>query len=365
MILPILFVLLHALATQPAAEELGSADLAPVFNLANKLRETLRCEPVSPGTAVPAGQRAAASEYAYIAGMYALAASHYPTDITRGDRDEQIDDLLLDAAAAYERAHDCAPDDHVSSLHRAVALLSARVEDLAARAHSDAERLRQRAEQLQHKLPPPPQCPRCPSAPPCPACETPTPPRGYRGLHAGRLTLSVGLGGGAGFVTSHPGGALGLFTSRFAFGPRFPLGARKRHILSAGVEYVLHVVVNDNTVAEILRPANVHQAGPYVSYAFMLHPHFALQVRSSLRVTAASIGPTNFLDLNPGGGASACTLGMALCAGISGFASSTGAMKGYSVTLDIDAFRIIDLALIQRRAPRQPDRRTANPWPVP
>jgi hypothetical protein len=348
--------LLHALAAPPPAEELGSADLAPVFNLANKLRETLRCEPVAPGADAPAEQRIAASEYAYIAGMYALAASRYPTDITRGDRDEQIDDLLLDAAAAYERAHDCAPDDHVASLHRAVALLSARVDDLAARAHPDAERLRQRAEQLQHKLPPPPQCPHCPSAPPCPACETPAPPRGYRGLHAGRLTLSVGLGGGAGFFSTNPGGALGLFTSRFTFGPRFPLGPRKRHVLGAGVEYVLHVVVADDTPAETPGPTNIHQAGPYLSYALAPHPHFALQVRGSLRVTAGSVGTKNFVDLNPGGGASACTLGMALCAGVSGFASSTGGMNGYSVTLDIDAFRIVDLALTRRRTTRPANR---------
>ena len=105
MIPPVHLALLHALASQPAAEELGAADLAPVFNLANKLRDTLRCEPVAPGSDVPAEQRAAASEYAYIAGMYALAASRYPTTITRGDRDGQVDDLLLDAAAAYGRAH--------------------------------------------------------------------------------------------------------------------------------------------------------------------------------------------------------------------------------------------------------------------
>jgi hypothetical protein len=349
--------LLHALAAPPPAEELGSADLAPVFNLANKLRETLRCEPVAPGADAPAEQRIAASEYAYIAGMYALAASRYPTDITRGDRDEQIDDLLLDAAAAYERAHDCAPDDHVASLHRAVALLSARVDDLAARAHPDAERLRQRAEQLQHKLPPPPQCPHCPSAPPCPACETPAPPRGYRGLHAGRLTLSVGLGGGAGFFSTNPGGALGLFTSRFTFGPRFPLGARKRHVLGAGVEYVLHVVVADDMPATD-PGTHQHPSSRSLTWPTPSRRTLTSRCRSAARCGSppGRSGPKSFVDLNPGGGASACTLGMALCAGVSGFASSTGGMNGYSVTLDIDAFRIVDLALTRRRTTRPANR---------
>jgi hypothetical protein len=359
MVLPVQVVLLHALVTQPVAGELGSADLAPVFNLANKLRETLHCEPVAPGADIPAEQRRAASEYVYLAGMYALAASRYPTSIPRGDREEQIDDLVLDAAATYEHAYDCAPDD-ASSLHRAVALLSARVDYLTARAHPDAERLHQRAEQLRHKLPPPPRCPSCPPSPPCPACEKPAPPRGYRGLHAGRLTLSAGLGGGAGFFSANPGGALGLFSSRFAFGPRFPLGARKRHVLGAGVEYVLHVVVAHDMPATISGPANIHQAGPYLAYAFVPHPHFALQVHGSLRVTAGSVGPKSFVDLNPGGSASVCTLGMALCASVGGFASSTGGMNAYSVMLEVDAFRVVDLALTRRQVTRQPGPRTSS-----
>lgn len=350
------------LGTMPAraAPPLSGDDLAPVHKLANTMKARLQCTPVEPGSAPPATNVSAAAEYAQVAGMYAFTAQHYPAD-QRGDRVSQINDLIDDAALAYERAYDCAPGrESAFYLLRAIELIDARAQHLIQVEHHDADNphvqeLFARRDRLRAKLPPEPQCPVCLQCTPCPT--PPPPPTGYRGLHAERLALSIGLGGGQAWLGRGVDGRLALLTLRTAFGPRFVLGARKRHILGAGIHYALQAVIRYSSdsipVAPTPHPSAIHQAGPYLDYTFAPHRDFSVQGHLVLSISAGivwfddagTLRNYSISAVTPGGGVALCTLRGVLCARMHAYGSvlvDTRPFTGYDVTLGFDVFRLID-----------------------
>ena len=343
-----------------AAPPLSGDDLAPVHKLANAMKTQLQCSPVEPGSAPPPTNVSAAAEYAQIAGMYAFTAQHYPAD-QKGDRVSQINDLIDDAALAYERAYDCTPGrESAFYLLRAIELIGARAQQLVQGEHRDAgdphvTALFTRRDRLHAKLPPEPQCPVCLQCTPCPA--PPPPPTGYRGLHAERLALSIGLGGGQAWLGKGVDGRLALLTLRTAFGPRFVLGPRKRHVLGAGIHYALQAVIRYSSdsipVAPTPRSSAIHQAGPYLDYAFAPHRNFLVQGHLALSLSAGivwfdddgKLRNYSISAVTPGGGGSLCTLRGVLCARIHAYGSvleDTRPFTGYDVTLGLDIFRLID-----------------------
>ncbi|MBZ5709316.1 hypothetical protein [Nannocystis pusilla] len=348
-----------------AAPALGREDLAPVHKLANTMKGQLECNPVEPGVAPPAANVEAAAEYAHIAGMFAFAAQHYPAD-EKGDRVSQINALIDDASLAYERAYDCAPSlSNAFYLLRAIELLGSRVVHLVQveKLDESAPRVQElvaRRDRLRDKLPSPPQCPVCIKCETCP--KPPPPPSGYRGLYTGRLALSLGLGGGQARLGGERAGVIGHLTLRTAFGARFVLGKQERHLLTAGLHYALQAglsYASDSLpAARPPRPSAIHQAGPYLEYAFAPHPHFSVHGHLSLSISAGVVwfeaagGLRNlgFSSLTPGGGGAICTLRGVLCARGHGYGSvlQKNSLTGYDLTLAVDLFRVTD-ALLARR----------------
>lgn len=351
-----------------AAPPLTRDDLAPVHKLASGVKEQIQCSPVEPGTAPPRDNIAAAADYAHIAGMYAFTAQHYPTD-EKGDRVSQVNDLIDDAALAYERAYDCVPgSESAIYLMRAIELVGGRARHLVeVEKHAEdsphVQDLLARRDRLRGKLPPEPQCPVCPQCDACPP--VPPPPAGYRGLYAGRLALSVGMGGGQAWLARGVDGQLDLFTFRVAFGPRFVLGARKRHTLSLGLHYALQAALRYASgsvpLAATRRPSVIHQAGPYIEYTFAPHRYFAVQGHLALSIGAgivrfAEVGAPRefaFYALTPGGGGALCTLSGVLCARVHAYgtviARDARTLTGYDATLGVDVLRLVDKLVDDRR----------------
>ena len=332
-------------------------DTIAVLRLARTTNARLRCSPVEPGAPASAANISTPAEYGEIAGMYAYAATHYPP-VTKGDRVSQINDLVDEAARAYQSAYECVPGMHSAlHLHRAIHLLRTRVEELG----PTDERAQQFAAQitkLQAALPTPPACPTCET---CATCPPPPPPTaGYRSQYAERVALSIGLGGGQTFIGGPVSRTLGHFTLRFALGPRFVLGERERHIMGAGLHYALHAILQVDG-APPSRPSAIHQAGPYVEYGFIPHPQISFHANVGLAVTAGVVAldpndieqPHSFQSINLGAGAAVCTLGASLCARLQGRGSVTQdstKMAGYDVTLHLDFFRLTDLLLTRSSA---------------
>lgn len=333
-------------------------DTASVLRLARTTKARLRCTPVEPGAAPTPENVATAAEYGSIASMYAFAATHYPPE-AKGDRVSQINDLVDEASLAYQSAYDCNPGLHSAlHLHRAIDLLLARAQQLTP-ADERAQQFSTRIAQLQAKLPGPPPCPTCPDCPNCPTSPTPNPQSGYRGRYAERIGLGLGLGGGQTLLRGPSSATLDHFTLRLALGPRFVLGPRKRHILGTGLHYALHAILRVDSISPA-HPSAIHQAGPYLEYAFAPLPKISLHANAGLQITAGVValdpnfdgGRSSFHAFNLGGGAALCTLGTTLCARVQGHRSitrdSTG-LAGYDVTLHLDFFRLADL-LLDRRA---------------
>lgn len=361
-------VVLAASAFAPGAqagEPLTREDLAAVRRLANARKSELSCSPVEPNAAPPADNVASAAEYARIAGMYAFVAMHYPSDAP-GDRASQINDLIDDASRAYERAYDCVPGEaNAFYLLRAIELIGNRVVHLIkVQGHAEdtprVSELAARRDHLVARLPAAHQCPVClASERECPAPEVRT---GYAGLHQGRLALEVAFGGGQAFLGGVSPGRLSHLTVRLHFGPRFVLGARHRHVLGAGVLYALHPVLRHDSETlpsgPPVRASALHQAGPYLEYAFAARRHFSLLAQAELDVTAgvvwfdrgAESRPISFHAVGGGGGIGVCTLWSALCLRGRGYASVGATLKGYDVTLGLDVFRLADKIVGRREA---------------
>ena len=344
---------LDTMAAPAGDASLTIEDTTAVLRLARTTKARLRCSPVEPGAPASAENIATAAEYGEVASMYAFAATHYPP-VMKGDRVSQINDLVDEAASAYQSAYECVPGMHSAlHLHRAIQLLRTRVGELGA-TDERAQQFSAQITKLQAALPTPPACPTCET---CPACPPPVPLAGdYGSQYAERVALGIGLGGGQTFFA---GSTLDHFTLRFALGPRFVLGQRERHILSAGLHYALQAILRVDGAPPSRRSA-IHHAGPYVEYGFLPHPKISFHVNVGLPITAGivavdpAVDSRSFHSVALGGGAAVCTLSTSLCARLQGHGSVTRdstRMAGYDVTLHLDFFRLADLLLA--RSPRR------------
>ncbi len=353
-------------AAAPARSELSGKELALLRKIAASLRSGIECRPLQAGVRPPQENIVAAAKYAEIAVMFAVVARYYPHEID-GERVSQINDLIRDASLAYERAYECTPgEEHAFYLVSAIGLLDEQLRSLVekeylAKDDPSVRELTERRDHLVGKLPPRDHCPVCEACQECPEAA----PAGYRGLHGDRLALSVGLGGGEAFLTGPRAGRLALMTFRLGFGPRFVLGARRRHVLGAGGQYALQSVMSVRVGAgDALsppRPSVLHQAGLYLEYGFVAHRHVSVHAHGAMHVSAGLIwydegeaAPRgySFLSLNPGGGAALCTLWTALCARahVAGSAVTRGrpTLVSYDITLNVDVFRLVDAMLARR-----------------